>query len=177
MPSADHRNGVRSGMGSDRWRNDHTGPVAPSYSYGDLLRRRGSLLAYVQHDGGVSNDNRGVAVVAELDSGATNSVAVSSDERPDHAQAQLRSVLGAELSAGEVTQLLERCGWDVQRAVAAYFNDEPSASSTALAGDDAIARVGRVDTVRVGTKRLAQSEGGGQQKRKQRSVLTMWGRK
>ena len=176
MPSSDSKNGVRSGMGADRWRNDHTGPVAPSYTYGDLLRRRGSLLAFVRHDSG-GHDDAAVAAAAEPDSGAADSGDTGSDEQLNDPKAQLRSVLGAERSDGELTQLLERCGWDVQRAVAAHFNDVPAASCTALPRNNAEARVGGVEAVRAGKKRLAQSEGRHQQKGKQRSVVTMWGRR
>jgi hypothetical protein len=171
MPSSDPKKpGVRSGMGADRWQNDHTGPVAPSYTYDDLLRRYGSLLAFVRRDSG-SGANSEAAAVAE----PSNSGIGSANDRRKDAKTQLQSVLGAELSDGEATQLLERCSWDVQRAVSAHFDDELAAPSTArAAGNAEDARTGGVETLRLGTKRPAQSGGREQQKSTQRSILSMW---
>ena len=116
MPSSDSgTGGVRNGLGADRWGNDHTGSVAPSYSYDDLLRCRGSLLGFVQRES--------AKAAAEVDNGATD----STHQQRERAKLQLQSILGTELSDGEGAELLDRCGWDVQRAVAEHFNDEAGA--------------------------------------------------
>ena len=159
MPSSDPRaGGVRNGMGADRWRNDHTGAVAPSYSYDDLLRRRGSLLSFVRH---------GSATAAT----EVNNEAATHQQR-EQAKLQLQSIFGTELSDAERVELLERCAWDVQRAVAEHFNDEAT-SQTALSSGASASEVEPTSM-----KRPAQSADRKQHKkgkqREQRSVLSMW---
>lgn len=176
MPSSDPKGGVRNGMGTDRWRNDHTGPVAPSYSYDELLRRRGSLLTFVRRE---SAGDTGVAAAAEAGTRDVGSAASLTQEQREEAKTQLRAILGAEVVAGQGEKLLERCAWDVQRAVEAHFNGEGDAPSTARAAvGNAGASAREVpDALRPSIKRPSQSASAEQQRKKgkQRSVLSMWG--
>ena len=206
--------------GTDRWRNDHAGPVAPRYSYADLLRRRGSLLSFVQPGGGSASaaaEGGGSAPAAAAEAavgsaGAAESTVGSSEEGEKVSEFELkmmsfaltmmnsvlklnefrkvetlRAILGAEVSDPAARALLERCGWDVQRAVAGHFND--GAGDVAAAAAAAAAGVGGGGggaagggggeggraTAERGVKRSATSAGG-HQKSEQRSVLSMWGR-
>ena len=162
-------------MSTDRWRNDHTGPVAPSYSYDELLRRRGSLLTFVRRE---SAGDTGVAAAAEAGSRDVGSAAALAEEQREEAKTQLRAILGAEVVAGQGEKLLERCAWDVQRAVEAHFNGEGDAPSTARAAEgNAGASAREVDALRPSIKRPSQSVSAEQQRKKgkQRSVLSMWG--
>ena len=164
MPSAD--GGAREGMATDRWQNDHAGPVAPSYSYADLLKRRGSMLSFVQA-GGAAAVAAGVASSGPAAQGAADA-AVRSPEEGEKVDT-LRAIVGTEPSDDAVRALLQRYGWDVQRAVAAHFNDGADAAAPGGgAGGGGGAAAER------GAKRPAKSAGG-QQKSKQRSVLSMWG--
>ena len=163
MPSSDSgTGGVRNGLGADRWGNDHTGSVAPSYSYDDLLRCRGSLLGFVQRES--------AKAAAEVDNGATD----STHQQRERAKLQLQSILGTELSDGEGAELLDRCGWDVQRAVAEHFNDEAAAQEAVSPR----ASASEIGPMKPSMKRPAQDAGRKQHKkakqRAQRSVLSMW---
>jgi alkylated DNA repair dioxygenase AlkB len=163
----------------DRWRNDHTGPVAPSHSYADLLRRRGSLLSFVQSGSSGGSGAAAAETVGSASGGSSGDSsslsAAASGERSEEAESQLRAILGPGPSDAELGALLRRCGWDVQRAVAAHFNDGVGAPPPS-AGADGGGRGAEARPAQ-GTKRPTQAAEGQNKKGKQRSVLSMWGSK
>ena len=148
--------------------------AAPSWSYAELLRRRGSLLSFVAAapagpaPAAVAAAAAAPAAADATEGGAAAAAPTDEDGGGDKVET-LRDILGPGPSTAEVRSLLARANGDVQRAIEAHF---AAAATSAAASAAAAAAPARAPSGGPRGRAPKRAKKGGQ-----RSVLAMFAKK